>query len=100
VVVFLKGVMRRGALIAVLVLALLAPFRDALATPCTLVALDKPENAKIKVYFTKFVKEDNSGGKYKACKIVKKPEADSVTFFVTPFRQDATVVVHHSNWPG
>jgi hypothetical protein len=81
-----------------LVLALLAT-SPAVATACTLLAVDKPEAAKLKVYFTRFPKEDTTGGKYKQCRLVKKPEADTATFFVTPFRQDATVVVHAANWP-
>lgn len=66
---------------------------------CTLLQASKPEEARLKVYFTKFLKEDTSGGKYKSCRIVKKVEAGTVTYFVTPFRQDATVVVHETNWP-
>jgi hypothetical protein len=72
---------------------------SALASPCTLHAVYKADKAKIKVYFTKFLQEDNSGGRYKACKIVSRADKDTVTFFITPFRQDATVVVHKSNWP-
>jgi hypothetical protein len=92
--------MRRALLIAVFSIASAAFFSPAFASPCTLAAVDKPDRAQIKVYFTKFIQEDNSGGKYKDCRIVAKLEKDTVTFFVTPFRQDATVVVHKSNWPG
>lgn len=69
------------------------------AWACTLLSVKKAEEAKHKVYFTKFTKEDNTGGKYKKCRIVTKAEAGTETFFVTPFRQDATVVVHKDNWP-
>jgi hypothetical protein len=92
--------MRIGVVIAAFLIASLASTAYVFAAPCTLVAVDHAEGAKLKVYFTKFIKEDNSGGKYKACRIVHKAEKDSLTFFVTPFRQDATVVVHKSNWPG
>jgi hypothetical protein len=71
----------------------------AIAAPCTLLSVDKPEKAKLRVYFTKFVKEDTTTGKYKACRIVRTAEKDSETFYITPFRQDATVVVHQDNWP-
>jgi hypothetical protein len=66
---------------------------------CSLMAVAKTEKPSLRVYFTKFLKEDTSGGKYRTCRIVKKPEEGTQTFFVTPFRQDATVVVHPSNWP-
>ncbi len=71
----------------------------ALALACTLVSVGKADGAKHKIYFTKFLKEDNSGGKFKKCRIVTKSEAGTETFFVTPFRQDASVVVHKDNWP-
>jgi hypothetical protein len=71
----------------------------AAAAPCSLLAVAKPDQAKHRVYFTKFVKEDTSGGKYKACRIVQKADAGTETFYVTPFRQEATIVVHKSNWP-
>lgn len=69
------------------------------AGTCSLLAVDKPESAKLRVYFTKFAKEDNSGGKYKSCRMVTKAQADTTTFFITPFRQDANLVVHKDNWP-
>jgi hypothetical protein len=69
------------------------------AALCTLLSVNKPEEAQHRVYFTKFQKEDNTGGKYKNCRIVTKKEAGTETFFVTPFRQDATLVVHKDNWP-
>jgi hypothetical protein len=50
--------------------------------------------------FTKFPQEDTSKGAYKGCRIVKKAEPGAKGFFITPFRQDATVVVHRANWPG
>lgn len=90
--------LRSFTAIAGFALALFAS-SPALATPCTLLAVDKPTDAKLKIYFTRFPKEDNTGGKYKQCRIVKKAEDGTTTFFVTPFRQDATDVVHESNWP-
>lgn len=63
---------------------------------CELTKVAAAKDAKLKVYFTRFPKEDKTGGKYKKCRIVKK---GGTPFFVTPFRQDATVVVHRSNWP-
>ena len=51
------------------------------------------------MYFTKFVEEDATKGKYRQCRIVATKAAGTRTFVVTPFRQDATVVVHRSNWP-
>lgn len=71
----------------------------ALALACTLIAVPKADGAQHKIYFTKFLKEDNSSGKFKKCRIVTKAEAGTQTFFVTPFRQDASVVVHKDNWP-
>ena len=71
----------------------------AWAAECTLLSVPKPDGAKHKVYFTKFLKEDNTGGRYKKCRIVTKAEAGTESFFVTPFRQDATLVVHKDNWP-
>lgn len=69
------------------------------ATGCTLVEV--PENAapKLRVYFTKFPTEDNTAGRYKKCRIVKQPAEGGETFSVTPFRQDANLIVHPSNWP-
>ncbi|MBI4822151.1 MAG: hypothetical protein HY791_38185 [Deltaproteobacteria bacterium] len=69
----------------------------ASAADCKLKEVDRPEAAKIVVFFTKFAKEDNSGGRFKTCKIVTSNETE--TFFVTAFRKDATVVVHTSSWP-
>ncbi len=66
------------------------------ALACELTKVASAKEAQIKVYFTRFPKEDTSQGKYKACKIVK---TGGTRFFVTPFRQDATVVVHVDNWP-
>lgn len=79
-----------------LILSLPAP--DALAADCTLVSVAKGK-ADLVVYFTKFREEDKTAGKYKACKLVSKKRPGSKSFRVTPFRQDATVVVHRSNWP-
>lgn len=64
--------------------------------PCVLTEIKDAKAAALKVYFTKFLKEDNTNGRYKNCRISK---AGGEAFFVTPFRQDATVVVHKSNWP-
>lgn len=76
-----------------------APAAWASGKGCLLLEASRVEDAELKVYFTKFPKEDTSSGKYRGCRKVKKAEAGATTFFVTPFRQDATVVVHPSNWP-
>lgn len=68
------------------------------AAPCTLMSVTQGK-AELIVYFTKFVAEDKTEGRYKKCRIVKKPIEGTQTFRVTPFRQDANVVVHKSNWP-
>lgn len=73
---------------------------SALAAECVLYEAPKADGADLRVYFTKFPQEDTSKGAYKGCRIVKKAEAGAKSFFITPFRQDATVVVHRSNWPG
>jgi hypothetical protein len=73
---------------------------SALAAECVLFEAPKADGADLKVYFTKFPQEDTSKGAYKGCRIVKKAEPGAKGFFITPFRQDATVVVHRSNWPG
>lgn len=78
---------------------LVGPLAAQAAEPCTLLLSPKAETAQHKVYFTKFKKEDNTGGRYKKCRIVTSPEPGTETFFVTPFRQDATLIVHPSNWP-
>ena len=72
---------------------------SARAEPCTLIPAAKGEKADLLVYFTKFVEEDATKGKYRQCRIVATKAAGTRTFVVTPFRQDATVVVHRSNWP-
>jgi hypothetical protein len=77
-----------------LVASLVSVSSTALACKLTKVAAAK--DAELKVYFTRFPKEDTTGGKYKACKLVKQ---GGTRFFVTPFRQDANVVVHTDNWP-
>lgn len=79
---------------------ILVPPALGLAATCKLQAVGKPEDAKHRVYFTKFLKEDTTNGRYKGCKIVRRPDKDTETFFVTPFRQDATIIVHRDNWPG
>lgn len=66
---------------------------------CTLQRVSAPKGADLRVYFTRFPSEDTSNGKYAACKIVKAKKAETKTFYVTPFRQDATVVVLRKNWP-
>jgi hypothetical protein len=78
----------------VVIALLLSPSGIALA--CKLTKVADAKSAELKVYFTRFPKEDTTGGKYKACRIVKD---GGTAFFVTPFRQDATVVVHPDNWP-
>jgi hypothetical protein len=57
------------------------------------------DKAKLKVYFTRFSKEDSSGGKYKKCRLVRSAVSGTTHFYVTPFRKDATVIVHKNNWP-
>ena len=66
------------------------------AFACTLTKVSDAKQAELKVYFTRFAKEDTTGGKYKSCKLVSD---GGTTYFVTPFRQDANVVVHVDNWP-
>jgi hypothetical protein len=89
----------RGLVRAVLIALLLALPDAAAAASCTLLEHPKAEGAKLKVFFTRFAREDTSGGKFKGCRLVTKAEAETVRFFVTPFRQDADVVVHTENWP-
>lgn len=79
------------------VIAILAAPRIAAA--CTLKKADSASKASLVVYFTKFAKEDKTGGKYKRCRIVNDAQPDTKTFHVTPFRQDANVVVLRTNWP-
>ena len=69
------------------------------ASGCTLVRVSQKDAATLKVYFTRFAREDKSAGKYKNCRIVKNPTEGSKTFVVTPFRQDANVVLLRSSWP-
>ena len=69
------------------------------AETCTLYRVESSQNAELLVYFTRFAKEDNTAGQYKKCRVVKKKEPTSKTFFVTPFRRDANVVVLEQNWP-
>jgi len=85
-------------LVIVVVLGIFAPL-GAWAAPCTLVRVEDKSQARLVVFFTKFPGEDKSEGRYKACKIVPKAVEGSETFLVTPFRPDATLVVHPSNWP-
>jgi outer membrane lipoprotein-sorting protein len=83
------------AITIVLGIALVPVAADA----CTLMRTTEAKNAELRVYFTKFAKEDKTGGKYKSCRIVRQKESETKMFYVTPFRQDANVVVHRSNWP-
>lgn len=93
------GTTLAAGLIVGLIVALLGA--TATAAPCKLAQVDSADKARLRVYFTKFVQEDNSSGKYKGCKIVPNPDPSAETFFVTPFRQDATVIVHKkTSWPG
>lgn len=78
-------------------LALVAPAAARAEPPCTLMEVS--DGATLVVYFTKFPKEDQTGGRYAKCRLVKKKGEGTVTFKVTPFRPDATIVVHRSNWP-
>ena len=61
--------------------------------------VEDKSRARLVVFFTKFPGEDKSGGRYKTCKLVDKLTDGTDTFMVTPFRPDATLVVHPSNWP-
>jgi hypothetical protein len=69
------------------------------AVACTLYRVMSAEQAELRVYFTRFEKEDTTGGKYRDCDIVATPRDDTITYWVTRFRQDANVVVHPTNWP-
>jgi hypothetical protein len=89
----------RGLTRAALVSLLLAVPDAAAAAGCTLLEHPRAEGAKLKVFFTRFAREDTSAGKFKQCRLVTQAEAETVRFFVTPFRQDADVVVHTDNWP-
>lgn len=89
---------RRLAPAAVLVLGLGLAL-PGLASACTLFGVPSAGEAQLKVFFTRFESEDNTGGKYRKCRIVKKRDGGAQTFFITPFRQDANVVVLKENWP-
>lgn len=86
------------AVIGVGVVGIGAPL-SASAAPCTLMRVEQREAAQLIVFFTKFAGEDKTDGKYKACRLVKAKVEGTEAFFVTPFRPDATLVVHPSNWP-
>jgi hypothetical protein len=88
---------RRAASVAI---SLLGLFLSSAAAACTLVEVGASDKPLHRVYFTRFPTEDNTGGRFKHCKIVKKPAPGAETFTVTPYRQDATDIVHKSNWPG
>ncbi len=83
--------------IAGLVLAATVVTSEAAA--CTLYPVELVKDAKLIVYFTRFKKEDATDGRYKDCTIVRTPQEDTLSFFVTSFRQDANTVVHKDNWP-
>lgn len=87
----------RQCLLAATVIAALA--WPHIATACTLQKAKSAKAASLVVYFTKFAREDKTGGKYKRCRIVKDAQPDTKKFHVTPFRQDANVVVLRANWP-
>lgn len=72
---------------------------SANASNCTLMKVSASDKAKLKVYFTRFAKEDSSSGRYKKCRLVRSAVAGTTTFYVTPFRKDAAVIVHKTNWP-
>ncbi len=84
---------------ASLFLALVLMMAPSSALACTLLKARSAKEADVLIYFTKFLKEDNSSGKYKRCRLVSRRQSDTKLFFVTPFRQDASVVIHRSNWP-
>ena len=71
----------------------------AQAAPCTLMVVSKQTKADLVVYFTKFVEEDRTKGQFRKCRVVRAKNSDTRTYRVTPFRQDASVVVHRKNWP-
>jgi len=73
--------------------------KPAQASRCTLMKVSSADKAELRVYFTRFTKEDSTGGRYKKCRLVKRSNAGTQTFFITPFRKDAGVIVHPSNWP-
>lgn len=83
---------------AALCLAALSLPTAALAAPCTLMAKAQG-GVDLTVYFTKFAAEDKTSGRYKTCRIVTKGTQGTKTFRITPFRQDANVVVLKGNWP-
>ncbi len=78
---------------------LLGSISPSIAAPCLLSPTDSAEKANLKVYFTQFKKEDRTNGKYRNCRLVSSKTKGAVFFYVTPFRQDAEVVVHRRNWP-
>jgi hypothetical protein len=86
------------AALAVAAGLLMAP-TVATASGCTLIRVSTRDEATFRVYFTRFAQEDKSAGKYKKCRIVKTPVADSKTFLITPFRQDANLIILRSSWP-
>jgi hypothetical protein len=66
---------------------------------CSLFQVEAPSDADHVVYFTRFVEEDDSEGQFEECRIVRRRDDATDTYYVTPFRQDATVVVHRDRWP-
>jgi len=71
----------------------------SVAAACSLLRVEAAKGADLIVYFTRFKNEDNTEGKYKKCRLVKQRRDDTKSFFVTPFRQDANVIVHEDDWP-
>ena len=90
-----RGFIGLGAALALTIA--LAPGPAGAAEACTLMEVSG--DAELVVFFTKFPKEDQTGGRYAKCRLVKKKGPGTKTFRTTPFRPDATVVVHRSNWP-
>lgn len=66
---------------------------------CLLVEVFDPNGAEHRVYFTNFRREDDSNGRFQSCRLLDEPAPGAQPFFVTKFRQDASVVVHRDNWP-
>lgn len=89
--------MRVGA-ITLVVLGAISAASPALA--CTLYRVMSAEQAELRVYFTRFEREDTTGGRYRDCEVVASPDDDTILYWVTRFRQDANVIVHPDNWPG
>lgn len=87
-----------GAAAVVTAVLLLFPI-PASATTCTLMRVKSAAKADLKVFFTRFEKEDRTGGRYRRCKLVTAKQDGTRTFLITPFRQDANLIVLRKNWP-